>query len=306
VALSLGYFLETTALDHADPLAPWSELRETALLAEQVGFDAIHVPDHLLLRNSPFWGVTSTVARPSLEVWTILSALAAVTSRAAIGSFVASNSFRNPALLAKMAATLDGVSSGRFILGLGAGSYAPEHEAFGYPYDHLAGRFDESLQILVPLLRQGQVDFAGRYHQARGCELCPPAQPGRPPIWIAAYGPRMLRLAARYGDAFITAWQTQPEPLREIFGALDRSCGEEGRDPATLGRVVGTFVAVGPDADLRANKAGSLRGPPEAIAEQLQALHVAGATHLVCMLSPGGRRGVEAFAPVIAALRTAH
>lgn len=302
-ALKLGLFLETTALDRAGPLASWGELRETAALAEQVGFDAVFVPDHLILRDSPYWGVTDTAARPTWEGWTILSALAAVTSRAALGSFVISNSFRNPALLAKMAATLDEVSGQRFILGIGAGSYAPEHEAFGYPYDHLASRLEESFRILVPLLREGRVDFNGHYHAARGCELCPTPHPGRPPIWVAAYGPRMMRLAARFGDAFITAWHTSPAAISEICVAFAEICHDIGRDPATVQRVVGTFVALGEDADLRGKKAGSLRGSPQAIAEQLRALHAAGADHLVCRLSPGGRRGVERFEAVIAGLR---
>ncbi len=303
--MKLGLFLETTALDHAGPLASWSELRETAVLAERIGFDALFVPDHLILRNSPYWRVTDTAARPSLESWTILSALAAVTSRAALGSFVLSNGFRNPALLAKMAVTLDDVSGQRLILGLGAGSYSPEHEAFGYPYDHLASRFEESLQILVPLLREGRVDFSGRYHEARACELCPKGHSGRPPIWVAAYGPRLMQLAARFGDAFVTAWHTSPAAVSEIFGALAGICRDIGRDPATIGRVVGTFVALGSEADLRGPKAESLRGGPEAIAKQLQALHAAGADYLVCRLSPGGRRGVERFEAVIAAIREA-
>lgn len=301
--LKLGFFLETTALDHAGPLASWSELRETAALAERVGFDAVFVPDHLILRNSPYWGVTDTAARPSWECWTILSAIAAATSRVELGSFVASSTFRNPALLAKMAVTLDEVSGQRFILGLGAGSYAPEHEAFGYPFDHLASRFEESLQILAPLLREGLVDFTGRYHQARGCELYPMPHLGRPPIWVAAYGPRMMRLAARFGDAFVTAWHTSPAAVSEICGAFGEICRNTGRESATMSRVVGTFVALGSDADLRGHKAGSLRGSPQAIAEQLQALHAAGADYLVCRLSPGDRRDVERFEAVIAALR---
>lgn len=301
--LKLGLFLETAAVDHSRPVAPWSELRDTARLAEQVGFDGIFAPDHLILRDSAFWGITDTAPRASLEAWTVLSTLAGITERVALGSFVACNSFRNPALLAKMAMTLDETSSGRLILGLGAGSYAPEHEAFGYPYDHLGGRLEESLQILVPLLREGHVDFSGRYHEARGCELYPPAHAGRPPIWIAAYGPRLMRLAARFADSFVTAWHTSPAGINAIFGALGEACRDVGREPTTIGRVVGTFVALGPGANTSGRRSASLQGSPQAIAEQLEALHAAGADYLVCMVSPGGRRGVERFAEVIAALR---
>ena len=303
--MQLGLFLETAAVPHAGPVAPWAELRDTARLAEQVGFDGIFAPDHLILRDSTFWGITDTAPRATLEAWTVLSTLAGLTERVALGSFVVCNSFRNPALLAKMAMTLDEASSGRLILGLGAGSYAPEHEAFGYPYDHLGGRLEESLRILVPLLREGRVDFAGQYHEARGCELCPPARAGRPPIWIAAYGPRLMRLAARFADSFVTAWHTSPAGISAIFGALDEACREVGREPTTIGRVVGTFVALGPDADLSGRRSTSVHGSPQAIATQLEALHAAGADYLVCMVSPGGRRGVERFAEVIATLRGA-
>lgn len=301
--MKLGLFLETAAVDHSRPIAPWSELRETARLAEQVGFDGIFAPDHLILRESPFWGITATAPRASLEAWTVLSALSGVTERVELGSFVICNSFRNPALLAKMAMTLDEASDGRLILGLGAGSYAPEHEEFGYPYDHLGGRLEESLQILVPLLREGRVDFNGRYHQARGGELSPLARPGRPPIWVAAYGPRLMQLAARHADAFVTAWHTSPAGIGAIFSAFDDACHAVGREPASIGRVIGTFVALGPDADLGGRRSASLRGSPREIAEQLAALHAAGADYLVCWLSPGGRRGVELFAPVLDALR---
>lgn len=301
--VKLGLFLDSAAVDSSRPVAPWGEIRATAQLAEQVGFDGIFAPDHLILRQSPFWGITDTAPRAALEAWTVLSTLAGITDRVELGSFVACNSFRNPALLAKMAATLDETSGGRLVLGLGAGSYEPEHEAFGYPYDHLGGRLEESLEILVPLLREGRVDFTGRYHKARDCELFPPARPGRPPIWVAAYGPRLMRLAARFADAFATAWHTSPTALSAIFDEFAEACDAAGREPKTITRVVGTFVALGPDADTSGRRSGSLRGDPQDVAAQLEALHTAGADYLVCWVSPGGRRGVERFAEVIAALR---
>ena len=127
------------------------------------------------------------------------------TSRIELGPFVACNSFRNPALLAKMAVTLDEVSDGRLVLGIGAGWHEPEYHAFGYPYDHRVGRFEEALQIIAPLLREGRVDFEGRYCQARDCEIAPRGTPaGWPPILIGAQRPRMMRLAARFADIYDT------------------------------------------------------------------------------------------------------
>jgi hypothetical protein len=171
------------------------EIREMAQAAERVGLDSIWLPDHLLYRFSErgevFW-----------EVFTMLSALAAVTTRITLGTIVVSTSFRPPALVAKIADTIDEVSGGRLILGLGAGWYQPEYEAFGYPFDHLASRFEEAMQIIAPLLREGQVDFQGKYYQVHNCVLRPrgPSRHG-PPLLIAGRRPRMLQLAARYADA---------------------------------------------------------------------------------------------------------
>ena len=206
--LELGLFLPVLEDWLGDGWLPrWPELKGLAALAEAVGFDALFVPDHLVIGPSPYWGIPEGEARGTWEAWTLLGALAAETRRVAIGTFVLGAGFRNPALLAKMAATLDEVSGGRLILGLGCGSHPPEYAAFGYPYDHRVDRFEEALGILVPLLREGRVDFTGRYHAARACELRPRGpRPAGPPIWIAAYQPRMMRLAARWGDAFVTAW----------------------------------------------------------------------------------------------------
>ncbi len=211
--------------------------------------------------------------------------------------------FRNPALLAKMAATADEVSEGRLILGLGCGSHPPEYAAFGYPYDHRVDRFEEALQILVPLLREGRADFAGRYHEARACELLPRGpRPAGPPIWIAAYQPRMMRLAARWGDAFVTAWHPDARAVAEPMGRIGAACADVGRAPATLGRVVGVIVRPGsePRPPL---PMGTLGGSAEEIAMGLLGFHAAGVGHLVCMLDPRDARGVEAFAPVIELVR---
>ena len=132
----------------------WTEMREMATLAEEIGVDTLSAPDHLLFRNGP-----PTVSLPEgetrgvWEVFTLLTALAASTKRVTLLPFVACTSFRNPALLAKIADTLDEVSGGRLILGLGAGWHEPEYRAYGYPFDRRVSRFDEALQIIVPLLK---------------------------------------------------------------------------------------------------------------------------------------------------------
>lgn len=298
----LGLFLPVLEGWLGDAWVPrWPELRALAREAEAVGFDAVFVPDHLVIRGSPYWGIPEGESRGTWEAWTLLAALAEATSRVALGHFVTANGFRNPALLAKMAATVDEIAGGRLILGLGCGSHAPEYAAFGIPSDHLVSRFEEALRIVVPLLREGHVDFQGRYYTARDCELRPRGpRPGGPPIWIAAFRPRMLRLAARWGDGFVTAWHERPDAIREPFAELDAACREVGREPDSLGRVVGTIVSVGGELPLFREV---LRGTTEELAARLGAFRAAGVEHVVCMLHPRDARGLERFAPVIEALR---
>jgi alkanesulfonate monooxygenase SsuD/methylene tetrahydromethanopterin reductase-like flavin-dependent oxidoreductase (luciferase family) len=302
--LQLGLFLPVMEGWLGDGWLPrWPEIARLAELAEAVGFDAVFVPDHLVIGESAYWGIPAGETRGTWEAWTVVSALAARTRRVGIGTFVLGAGFRNPALLAKMAATADEVSEGRLILGLGCGSHPPEYAAFGYPYDHRVDRFEEALQIIVPLLREGRVDFAGRFHAARACELLPRGpRPTGPPIWIAAYQPRMMRLAARWGDAFVTAWSRDARAAAEPLGRIDAACAEVGRVPATLGRVVGVIVRPG-SAPRPPLPMGTLGGSAEEIATGLLGFHAAGVGHVVCMLDPRDTRGVEAFAAVIELVR---
>ena len=163
----LGVSLPTWQDEHGT-MVRWREMRELALLAEEAGIDTVWVPDHLLRR-----GATSTIG--FWECWTLLSALAEATSRVTLGPFMACAGFRNPALLAKMADTLDEVSGGRVILGLGAG--VPENDtswhAFGYATDHVASRYEEALQIVSRLLKEGTVTFQGQYHSVNEAEIYP-------------------------------------------------------------------------------------------------------------------------------------
>jgi alkanesulfonate monooxygenase SsuD/methylene tetrahydromethanopterin reductase-like flavin-dependent oxidoreductase (luciferase family) len=303
--MRLGLFLPTIEGLHGPRWLPrWPELREIARLSESVGFDTLFVPDHLLMRASPYWGFPPGESRGTWEAWTLLAALGEATDRIELGPYVSASSFRQPALLAKMAATVDEVSGGRLILGLGAGSHRPEYTAFGFAWDHLASRFEEALQVLVPLLREGHVDFEGRFYQARDCELLPRGpRPSGPPIWIAAFGPRLMRLAVRFGDAFNTSWHTDPRTLADPFDALDIACREVGRDPGSIQRTVGTFVALDESEAVGRPAREGLRGAPEQIAEQLRALEAAGASHVTCLLVPPTARGIERFAEVIELLR---
>ena len=199
----------------------WSELRDIAMLAEEVGFDSIWLDDHLLYHMRG-------AAEPNgnWESWSMLSALAACTRTVELGNLVLGMGFRNPALLAKMADTVDEISGGRLILGVGTGYHEVEYNAFGYPYDHRYARFEEAIQIVSALLKTGEVDFDGRYYKARECLLKPRGpRPIGPPIMVGTKGHKMLRLTARYADIWNVYWthrdlRRNPAPHRRRLPRL--------------------------------------------------------------------------------------
>jgi probable F420-dependent oxidoreductase len=209
---------------------PYETIRAIAQQAETDGFDSIWLADHL------FYRYPGEPTRGIWECWTMLAALAEATQRVEIGTLVLCNSFRHPAILAKMATTADEVSGGRLILGVGAGWHEPEYQAFGLPFDHRVDRLEEALQILGPLLRDGHVDFAGQYYQARNCDIVPrgPRRDG-PPLLVGSEGPRMLKLTAQYADLWNIGYMGKPETMAEPLAKIEAACREIGRDPATVG-----------------------------------------------------------------------
>ena len=265
----------------ADETAGFADLRALAMTAEEHGLDSVWGADHLIFRDE---GETTGIH----ECWTVLTAIAAVTSRVEIGPLVLALPFRNPALTAKMAAELDEVSGGRLILGLGCGWHEPEFDAFGYPFDHRVSRFDEGLQVVVPLLRNGRVTYSGKYHHAADAELQPlPVREGGPPILIAGKQPRMLQLVARHADQWNAAWYGHPDQadeLRERLGNLRTALDAAGRDPASLEITVGIFVAFeGADADTPER---ALRGTGEEIADGLAGYAALDVRHLIAHVFP--------------------
>ncbi len=292
----------------AAPCPRWADLLAAARLAEQAGFDSLWVPDHLLVRfpDQEPGGVW--------EGWSLLAALAAATERVGLGTLVACTAYRNPALLAKTAATVDEISGGRLILGLGAGWHEPEYRAFGYPYDHLGSRFDEALTIITALLRDGRTDFVGRYHQARECELRPRGpRPEGIPIMIGAEGERMLRLTARHADAWNRAFVSSVEEVAARQAAVDAACRDVGRDPATLARsVVAPIDLPGwphtpPRGEVEVTAwvregTGVATGSAEELAALLRSFAAAGLAEVQVWLAPSTVAGVDAFAPVLARL----
>jgi len=289
-------------LPEVERVVRWPELRDMARAAEEVGFDSIWVGDHLLYRDP------GQPPRGPWEAWSTLAALAAVTERVRLGPLVASVSFHNPAMLAKKAAAVDEISGGRLILGIGAGWNEPEYRAFGFPFDHRVERFEEAFTIIRGLLREGRVDFSGRYQQARDVLLLPPPRrPGGPPIMVGTVGPRMLRIAAEHADAW-NAWFSwygnSVEGLRDLLRKVDAACADVGRDPATLERTVAVLVHMEDQpVDRRGSTYTDVRPirPPQ-LAEHLRALAAEGITHVQLVVDPIETRSIERLGPVLDAL----
>ena len=284
----------------------WRELREMGRLAEDIGIDTLCVPDHLLFRSSGAVALPAGETRGNWECFSLLSALAASTRRATLLTMVACTSFRNPALLAKIADTVDELSDGRLLLGLGAGWHEPEYRAYGFPFDRRVGRFEEALQIVVPLLRGEAVTFHGQFYDADDVVLAPRGpRPGGPPIWIGARRPRMLGLVARYADAYHTDMLLDvdgTQAAEELFRVVDEACRAVGRDPATLTRTSGAAIAVaGADEVPGGPPAACLRGSTEQVAEQLAAYAALGVRHFTFWLYPLSPKGIEGLAPIVEA-----
>jgi probable F420-dependent oxidoreductase len=281
-----------------DETSGYGVLREMAVAAEEGGLDSVWGADHLIFRDD---GETVGIH----ESWTLLTAIAAVTSRVEIGPLVLALPFRNPALTAKMAAELDEVSGGRLILGLGCGWHRPEFDAFGFPFDHRVGRFAEGLEIIVPLLRGESVTFEGRYHRAEAAELRPrPVRPGGPPILIAGKQPRMLGLVARYAQQWNGAWYGDPEDadeLRTRLANLDAALDDAGRDRSSLVRTAGIFVAFdGADDDTPER---AIRGTADQIADALARYDELGISHLIAHVFPRTPEAVRRLAEAAARAR---
>ena len=280
----------------------WPEILDMVRAIEDLGYDSIWVGEHLLYR----W--PDRPSRGPWEAWTSMAAIAAATTRVEFGPLVACTNFHNPALLAKQASTIDEISGGRLILGLGAGWNETEFRAFGFPFDHRIDRFEEAFTIIRTLLRDGAIDFDGQFYQARDCELLPPgARPGGPPLMIGSIGPRMLRITMPHADAW-NVWfadtNNSPEGVTALRDLVDEACREVGRDPAEVVRTVAVQVRLpGGRGRIQGSYATAapppLEGAPDHMAEVLRAYAREGIAHVQLVLDPIDRTSIEAFAPVL-------
>ena len=294
--LEIGLVLPTGDVFLDGPAPRWAEIRDLAIRAEQTGFDTVWVADELLWRpaEGPPQGFWECVA--------MTGAVAAATSRVKVGTWILSALHRNPGITAKAVETLDEVSGGRFVFGLGAGHAGRQAHAFGLPEDHIVGRFEEATEIIVPLLRGGHADFEGAFHAARDLEQRPVGpRAGRIPIMIGAKGPKMLRVAARQAD--IWSWFVEERSDMSEFGprldAILAACVDVGRDPATIGRSAGIIVE--PTAFTGSEKVFGVpvRGSASEIADGLRAFQAGGFTQLEVILWPPTPAALDALLPVL-------
>jgi alkanesulfonate monooxygenase SsuD/methylene tetrahydromethanopterin reductase-like flavin-dependent oxidoreductase (luciferase family) len=208
-------------------------------------------------------------------------------------------------MLAKKAATIDEISGGRLILGLGAGWNEVEYRAFGFPFDRRISRFEEAFTIIRTLLRDGAIDFQGTFYQARDCELVPRGpRPAGPPLMVGSVGRRMLRITLPHVEAW-NAWHSwygnTAEGYAELRESVDTACREAGRDPATLSRTVAMLVQL-PGGTGREQGDGSMVAPPvpiEHAAVALRRLATEGVEHVQLVLDPITVRSIEALGAVL-------
>jgi probable F420-dependent oxidoreductase len=276
----------------------WPEYVAMARAAEATGFDSIWLGDHLLYRDD------GRPERGPWNSWTMLAGLAQVTERVALGPLVACTAFYPPAVLAKMAATVDELSGGRLILGLGAGWNEAEFRAFGLPFDHRASRFEEAFEIIRRLVAGERVTLAGRFNSVDDVVLLPrPAR--RPVLMVGSTGERVLRATLPHVDVWNT-WYDLYGNTADGFAALDGRVSaiaeEVGRPPDEVER--SACVLVAPEAGERPDRwdAPPLTGSMERIAAGIRDLAEAGADEAILVVTPITARSIRDLAEALALL----
>jgi alkanesulfonate monooxygenase SsuD/methylene tetrahydromethanopterin reductase-like flavin-dependent oxidoreductase (luciferase family) len=292
-----------------------ADFLELGRLAEESGFDSIWTVDHFLSVRGADEAIFGYDLPPDVEgvkvgyweCWTLVSALAATTRRIEIGTLVSNTGYRNPALLAQIVNTIEDLSDGRVILGLGAGDYPAEHEAFGFPFERRIGRFEESLQIIRPLLRGEHVTFKGEFYQTHDAELRPRApRTEGPPILIGLLrgGPRMQRLVVQYADQW-NCWMAEDpriEFYHEAYASILKACERHGRDPGTLEKNASISVRLpGGVPELEGIK--PICGSIAEIQDELGPFLEEDIDHFSVALDPATPEAVQRFAELLAGLR---
>jgi probable F420-dependent oxidoreductase len=272
----------------------WPEVRAIALAVEECGFDSVWLGDHLLYRGG------GSPERGPWDVWTQLAALAAVTSRVRLGPLVAATAFHAPGILARAAASVDEVSGGRLVLGIGAGWNETEFRAFGFPFDRRVSRFAESFDIVRRMLAGEEVTVSGAFVSVEHAALLPrPAR--RVPLMIGANGERILSIALAHADAWNTWYSPYGNTVEGFIAANEKVsaiCEQVGRDPREVERSACVFVAVDGGAGERPHDVPPVE--PAALVAHLGGLAAAGADEAILVVDPITERSVRTLASALA------
>ena len=308
--IGIGLSLPTWPLRDGS-YASWPQMRRLAQAMEALGVDTLWVPDHLQ---------RSTASRGTFgfwECWTILTAAAEATSRIQVGPFIACTGFRNPALLAKMAETLDEVSGGRVVLGLGSGvpERDPSWRAFGFDGSRHVGKYGEAVEIVTRLVKDARLTFEGTHYRVDGAVIEPRGpRAGGMPVLAAGQGDRTAQIAARHADIInVNKGIATADDAAEVVAIARRACEAVRRDPATLGVTGWGRLAIGDDGVAIA-KPGCLIGEPADVGATVRAIRAAGVEHLT--IYPGTAddpsplpaltdETLDRFAPFLEAIRAA-
>jgi F420-dependent oxidoreductase-like protein len=285
----------------------YGDMAAVARTAEEYGFDSVWLCDHFLtvspddyVKDAGITAATDEVgpgararSMPLLEGWTALSALARDTTRLRLGTSVLCNSYRHPSVLAKMAATLDVISEGRLDLGLGAGWFRREFEAYGIPFPSVRDRvsaLDESLQVIRAVWTEPNPTYAGEFYALDGA-ICdpPPVQRPHPPLWIGGEGDRVHRIAARSAQGLNVRWWS-PRQVSQRRTFLARACESAGRDPETLRLSVTVLLAPTHSSEQEARvrtefasipESGLITGSPDKCVERIREYQDCGIDHFL-------------------------
>jgi probable F420-dependent oxidoreductase len=270
-----------------------------ARTAEAAGFDSVWVGDHLLYPGN------GRAERGPWDAWTLLAALASVTTRVRLGPLVACAAFHPPGVLAHMASTVDEVSDGRLILGIGAGWNEPEFKAFGIPFDRRASRFEEAFEIVRLLIAGERATLHGRFHEVDDAVLLPPPA-RRIPIMIGSTGERVLRAALPHVDAWNTWFDwygNTADGFAVANAAIDRTLRSLDRSAAEVERSACVLVVLDRSAGERPlDDVTPLEGSVDRIAQGLRDMAEAGADEVILVATPITERSVHELADVVAVL----
>lgn len=299
----LGFGLVLPMLEQpVDGSTPrWTEIAALASRAEAIGLDTVWTADEIVWRFPDWPG-----PRGWWECLAMTGAVAASTSSIQVGTWVLSALHRNPGIIASAAETLDEISGGRFVLGLGAGHGGGGAGEFGYPAGQTVSRYAEALEIVVPMLRGETVTFEGEFHRAQGAEVLPHGpRPGQVPLMLGGHTSRTMTLAATHADiwsAFATT-SSLPSAFAPLTRQLDQICESIGRDPASIGRSIGVFVEPGDVKVAESIGLGvAITGSNDQIIESLAGFASVGVTRVEIVPYPNTMETLELLAPVLSAV----